>query len=319
MALPAIQTAGEGVVGRMAPTPSAGLHIGNIFSCLIAWLAAKSAAGRIILRIEDVDRERCRQEHIDTILFDLERLGLVWDNEEILYQTSRTEAYDRACDALKGAGLLYPCFCSRADLHAASAPHRGERFVYAGTCRHVTGEERETLCRSRRFALRLEVPDENFIIQDAIQGSFTQNLAHECGDFIIRRSDGIYSYQLAVVVDDLAQGVTQVVRGVDLLECAPQQEYLRKLLDPTAKPLSYAHIPLLLDENGRRLAKRDRDIGVSGLLEHFGTVERLLGHLAHLTGLRSTAEPTTVQELLDGFSFEALQGKQSITWKMPGE
>ena len=317
MALPAIQTAGEGVVGRMAPTPSAGLHIGNIFSCLIAWLAAKSTAGHIILRIEDVDRERCRQEHIDAILFDLERLGLVWDNEDILYQTTRTEAYDLACDKLEQAGLLYPCFCSRADLHAASAPHRGERFVYAGTCRRLKPGERETLCNERRFAMRLEVPDIDLLIHDSIQGAFTQNLARECGDFIIRRSDGIYSYQLAVVVDDLAQGVTQVVRGVDLLECAPQQEYLRKLLNPAAKPLSYAHVPLLLDENGRRLAKRDRDIGVSGLLEYFGSVERLLGYLAFLTGLRSTAEPTSAQELLDGFSFETLQGKQSITWRMP--
>ena len=306
------------MVGRMAPTPSAGLHIGNIFSCLIAWLAAKSAAGRIILRIEDVDRDRCRQEHIDAILFDLERLGLVWDNEEILYQTTRTEAYDRACETLERAGLLYPCFCSRADLHAASAPHRGERFVYAGTCRKLAPREREELCQTRRFALRLVVPDRELSIRDAIQGPYAQNLATECGDFIIRRSDGIYSYQLAVVVDDLAQGVTQVVRGVDLLECAPQQEYLRNLLDSSAKTLSYAHVPLLLDENGRRLAKRDHDTGVSGLLERFGSVERLLGYLAHLTGLRTTAEPTTVKELLDGFSFDALQGKQSILWRMPG-
>ena len=317
MALPASTKAGEGVVGRLAPTPSAGLHIGNIFACLIAWLDAKSAGGRVLLRIEDVDRDRCRTEYVDAIMRDLEAIGLFWDNGEVLYQSKRSTVYDEALSLLSSMGVVYPCFCSRADLHAASAPHAGEHFVYAGTCRNYTAEQREEMREQRNPAMRLMVPADVFTIHDALQGEYHQNLARECGDFIIRRSDGLYSYQLAVVVDDLAQGVTRVVRGRDLLECAPQQEYLRGLLQPDSSPLEYVHVPLLLDVNGRRLAKRDRDMGLPGLLEHFGSVEVLLGYLACLTGLRSTPEPTTVQELLDGFTLDALKDVQTITWRLP--
>ena len=308
---------GKGVVGRMAPTPSSSLHIGNLFASLVAWLAAKSRGGRILLRIEDVDRDRSRQEHIDGIFRDLEALGLYWDNEEIVYQSSRTDAYDAAMERLKAQRAVYPCFCSRADLHAASAPHVGEHFVYAGTCRNLTPERITELRAHRSPAMRLHVPDAEICVDDAIQGPYCQNLACECGDYIVRRSDGIYAYQLAVVVDDLAQGVNQVVRGYDLLECAPQQEFLRHLLDADAPEVEYAHVPLLLDTQGRRLAKRDRDMGLPGLLDVFGDVPHLIGYLAALTGLRDDAEPITVQELIGEFSFERLRGKQSITWALP--
>jgi glutamyl-tRNA synthetase len=301
----------------MAPTPSAGLHVGNIFSCLVAWLAVKSRGGRIVLRIEDVDRDRCRREYADQIMRDLETLGLTWDNANVLWQGDREEAYDGAFAALDSQGLLYPCFCSRADLHAASAPHAGERYLYAGTCFGLTPEEVGEKRLSRNPAYRLHVPDLELSIDDAIQGSFSQNLAHECGDFIVRRSDGIYAYQLAVVVDDLAQGVTQVVRGCDLLDSAPQQDYLRSLLDPEAPCIEYAHVPLLLDEDGRRFSKRDRDVSLDGILERFESPTHFIGYLAHATGLAPDPEPRTPEDLAASFSFEKLAGRTSITWRFP--
>ena len=306
-------TSAHGVLGRLAPTPSAGLHIGNIFACLVAWLDAKSQGGEVLLRIEDLDPERSKQIHIDAILRDLELLGLTWDNADIVYQSERTEAYERAYERLEDLDLVYPCYCTRADLHAASAPHVGEKYLYAGTCRYRVSPPHDF---TRQPAARLIVPDDSFAIQDVIQGAYRQNLARECGDFIIRRSDGVFSYQLAVVVDDLAQGVTDVVRGIDLLDSAPQQNYLRSLLAPEAASLTYAHIPLLLDERGRKLSKRDHDLGLPGLLEHFKTVPRLLGHLCAITGLREDDEPIRADELIHEFSFEPLRGKQSLTWHL---
>ena len=313
--VPDSMPADKRVVGRLAPTPSAGLHVGNLFSCLIAWLAAKSAGGEVVLRIEDLDISRCKPEYAHHIMHDLHRLGLTWDNDEVMWQHDRTSAYDAAFAHLKELGLTYPCFCSRADLHAASAPHRGERYLYAGTCRNLSREEIAEKVALRPAAQRMKVPAETWAIDDGIQGPFRQNLANECGDFIIRRSDGVYSYQLAVVVDDLAQGVTEVVRGYDLLDSAPQQEYLRATLQPGAAPLRYAHIPLLLDAQGRRLSKRDHDQTLDGLLERFGTVPRFLGHLAFITGLRTFDAPVTAQELLTDFSLDALKSRTAIIWR----
>ena len=317
MGEPSGRPVGERVVGRLAPTPSAGLHIGNIFSCLVAWLAARSRGGEVVLRIEDVDRARCRREYVDAILRDLETLGITWDNTKVMFQSERTAAYDAAFARLDALGDVYPCFCSRADLHAASAPHAGEHYVYAGTCRYLTDEQRAERSAIRPPAYRLAVPSKTMEIDDKIQGRYSQDLALGCGDFIIRRSDGVYSYQLAVVVDDLAQGVNQVVRGYDLLESAPQQDYLRCLIDPDAPLISYAHVPLLLDEKGRRLSKRDRDMGLEGLLEHFGDVPHLLGHLAEITGLQPDDTPVTAEDLVPAFDFSLLQGKRTLTWKLP--
>lgn len=309
--------AGEGVVGRMAPTPSANLHVGNIFSCLVAWLAARASGGRILLRIEDLDVSRSKPEYIDGIMRDLESLGLLWDNREIVYQSARREAYDAAYGRLEALGRIYPCFCSRADLHAASAPHVGERYPYPGTCRDLTPEQVAERLRSRRPAHRLRVDEVRMRIDDAVQGPFMQDLGRECGDFIVRRSDGVYAYQLAVVVDDLASGVNQVVRGLDLLDSAPQQSFLRALLEPDAPDVEYAHVPLIVDAQGRRLSKRNHDQGLQGILEHFGDVEHFLGHLACTTGLRRTPEPTTAEELVDGFSFGLLAGRREIRWTLP--
>jgi len=301
-------------VGRMAPTPSAGLHVGNIFSCLVTWLAARSGGGRVLLRIEDLDPARSKRTYADAIMHDLETLGLTWDNADVMWQHDRSGAYDEAFRTLQAQGIVYPCFCSRADLHAASAPHVGERYLYAGTCRGLSAEEVADRAKRRPPAYRVRVPEREYRILDAIQGAFHQQLDTDCGDFIIRRSDGIYSYQLAVVVDDLAQGVTQVVRGFDLLECAPQQEFLRAALNPQAPALAYAHVPMLFDGEGRRLSKRDHDQTLDGLLEHFKTPEALLGHLAFITGLQPVDEPATAESLVAGFSFDLLAGKKSITW-----
>ena len=305
------------VVGRLAPTPSAGIHVGNVFSCLVAWLAARSAGGRVLLRIEDVDKPRCKQTFIDGILRDLDTLGITWDNADIMYQSMRSEAYDAAFEKLRSLDVLYPCFCSRADLHVASAPHVGEHYIYAGTCRELSADEIAERTLRRSPAYRLRVPDDVVCITDEIQGTYSQNLAGECGDYVLRRSDGIYSYQLAVVVDDLEQGVNQVVRGLDLLECAPQQSYLRGLLCPDAADIEYAHIPMIVDSNGRRLAKRDRDMSLPAILEHFETVEAFIGYLAYTTGLQPVNEPTTAENLAKCFSYDLLEGKTHITWRLP--
>ena len=205
------------------------MHAGNIFAALMSWLIVKSEGGRMVLRIEDLDVSRSRQSYVDQVMRDFEYLGLTWD-EGPFFQQGRDEAYRQAFNALEERGLVYPCFCTRADLHAASAPHRGEKLVYPGTCRNLSMEERAERSQTRDPAWRLRVPDKTYALDDLVQGHFEQNLEAECGDFIVRRSDGLFAYQLAVVVDDAAQGVNCIVRGMDLLVSTPQQMYLQELL-----------------------------------------------------------------------------------------
>lgn len=289
---------GRPVVGRFAPSPTGRMHAGNIFAALMAWLIAKSQGGRIVLRIEDLDRQRSRREYIDGVQADFELLGLTWDVGPY-FQQGREEAYRAAYQALKDRGLVYPCFCSRADLHAASAPHRGEKLVYPGTCRSLTPEERARRAAEKDPAMRIVVPHRAYSLVDQIQGPHRQMLDEECGDFLIRRSDGAFAYQLAVVVDDAEQGVTSVVRGMDLLCSTPQQLYLQDLLG-LPHPV-YAHVPLLVAEKDRRLSKRDHDASLEALLARFGTPEGVIGHIAWLTGIRDEDEPATPEQLVDGF------------------
>ena len=291
------------VVGRFAPSPTGRMHAGNVFAALTAWLVAKSQGGRIVLRIEDLDAERSKPVYIDAVQRDLEALGLTWD-EGPYFQHDRTEAYRAAYDELRERGLVYPCFCTRADLHAASAPHRGEKPVYPGTCRHLSDGERAARAQQRMPAQRLIVPDREVAVGDQVQGSYAQNLAADCGDFLVQRSDGAFAYQLAVVVDDAAQGVTSVVRGVDLLCSTPQQLYLQELLG-LPHP-AYAHIPLLVAERDRRLSKRDRDAALDALLARFKTPEAVIGHIAGITGLAPACDPATPEELLATFDLAAL-------------
>lgn len=289
------------VIGRFAPSPTGRMHAGNIFAALVAWLVAKSQGGRMVLRVEDLDRERSKPRFVSDVQRDFESLGLTWD-EGPYFQHDRDEAYRAAFDALAGRNLVYPCFCTRADLHAASAPHRGEKPVYPGTCRSLSADERSARAAAtgRVPAERLIVPDRAYGLDDLVQGPYTQNLARDCGDFLVRRSDGAFAYQLAVVVDDAEQGVNSVVRGMDLLCSTPQQIYLQELLGlPGAV---YAHVPLIVGERDRRLSKRDRDAALDELLVRFKTPAAIIGHIAGLTGLAPSADPVTPEELLPLFS-----------------
>lgn len=291
------------VCGRFAPSPSGRMHLGNLWSCLLAWLAARSQGGRMVLRLEDLDPDRCTQAWCDQVMRDLEWLGLDWDNEPV-YQSRRTDIYRSAFTQLEERGLVYPCYCTRAERLAASAPHRSDGVaIYDGRCRRLSPQERSELSRTRRPAWRVEVPEETVSFVDRIQGPFSQNLAHECGDFILRRSDGVYAYQLAVVVDDAAMGVTQVVRGSDLLDSTPRQLWLQEELG-LPHP-EYGHVPLLLAPDGRRLAKRDRDQELGELQSRY-TAPELVGRLAHLAGLIPEPVPITPAELIPLFSWEKL-------------
>ena len=291
------------VVGRFAPSPSGRMHMGNLWSCLLAWLSARSAGGGMVLRLEDLDPARCRQAYCDQVMRDLEWLGLDWDGAPV-YQSKRTELYRQAFQKLEQQGIIYPCFCTRAERLAASAPHRSDGIaVYDGRCGRLTAEEREKLAHTRRPAWRVRVPGEEVSFNDLLQGSFSENLAQDCGDFILRRSDGVYAYQLAVVVDDADMGVTQVVRGSDLLSSAPRQIWLQDRLG--LPHTEYGHLPLLLAPDGRRLAKRDRDLELGRLQEEF-TASELVGRLAFAAGLTDRPDPITPQELIPLFSWEKL-------------
>ncbi len=297
------------MIGRFAPSPSGRMHLGNLWSCLLAWLAARSAEGGMVLRLEDLDPDRCRQEYCDQIMRDLEWLGLDWDGVPV-YQSRRTELYRQAFHTLEQQDVIYPCFCTRAERLAASAPHRSDGVtVYSGRCRALTQMEREELLQSRRPAWRAQVPEQEVAFTDMLQGVFSENLARDCGDFILRRSDGVFAYQLAVVVDDGEMGVTQVVRGSDLLSSTPRQMWLQERLD-LPHP-EYGHLSLLLAPDGRRLAKRDRDLELGQLQERF-TAPEIVGRLAYTANLIDRPEAVTPQELIPLFSWEKLPQKDLV-------
>jgi len=272
------------------------MHLGNVFAALLAWLYARSAGGELLLRIEDLDPDRCRPEYAAQLRDDLRWLGLDWDREG-QPQSRRTDVYEAAFLRLEALELVYPCYCSRSELHAASAPHASDGTpVYPGTCRNLSAAERAE--KTRRPAWRIRVPDRVYGFQDGLQGTYKENLAQACGDFIIRRSDGVYAYQLAVVVDDAAMGVTQVVRGRDLLGSTPRQRYLQECLGLPSP--DYVHVPLLLSPDGRRLSKRDRDLNLGVLRQHIRP-EKLLGILAFTAGLLERPEEISARELAAGF------------------
>ncbi len=296
------------VCGRFAPTPSGRIHLGNILCAMLSWLSVRAAGGRYLLRIEDLDSMRCPRSLADLIEDDLRWFGIDWDDGgsaggEEWYQSNRFDRYRRQFDRLEQKGLLYPCFCSRAELHAAQAPHRADgTYVYAGTCRGLTAQQIAEKSKRRPPAMRVRVPDETVRFVDGCQGEYAENLARDCGDFIIRRSDGVYGYQLAVVVDDAEMGVTQVVRGRDLLESTPRQIYLYEQLGFT--PPEFYHIPLLTAPDGRRLSKRDGDLDLGVLREKFGRPEPIVGMMAAAVGLRPTAQPVPLAALVADFSWD---------------
>lgn len=296
-------------VGRFAPSPSGMLHLGNLACSLLAWLDVKSRGGRVVLRIEDLDTERCPRKYADQLERDLEWLGLYWDEggstggpHTPYYQGECSNIYQKYYSQLSERGLVYPCFCSRSQLHAASAPHASDgNVIYAGTCRSLTEQERAARGAKKAPAWRLRVPQEEIAFTDRHYGPQCQNLATECGDFYLRRADGVFAYQLAVVVDDARMGVTSVVRGADLLSSTPRQIYLYRLLG-LPEP-EFAHCPLLLAPDGRRLSKRDGDDCLQVLQQRF-TAAEIIGGLAYAYGLTEQFTPCTPQELLPLFDWE---------------
>ncbi len=290
------------MTGRFAPSPSGRMHLGNVFSAMLAWLSVRSRGGRMLLRIEDLDPDRCRREYAETLKDDLRWLGLDWDREQTP-QSQRTAAYAAEFERLRDLGLVYPCYCSRGELHAASAPHAADgRVLYAGTCRNLT--EAQRAAKTKAPAWRLMVPDRVYGFEDGLQGHFEENLARDCGDFLIRRADGVYAYQLAVVTDDGQGGITEVVRGMDLLDSTPRQLYLYELLHLT--PPQFSHVPLLVAPDGRRLSKREKDLDLGVLRQNY-TPEQLLGRLAHLAGLLDRPESVSARELAGEFSWKKVK------------
>lgn len=298
--------------GRFAPTPSGRIHLGNIFCSLLAWLQAKSANGRIVLRIEDLDSVRCPRRNADLLAHDLEWLGLYWDegaycgtDSDEFFQSRRSAIYEKYFHKLEQLQLVYPCFCSRAELHAAEAPHLSDgRVIYGGTCRNLTAQQRQEKLQQRAPACRIRVPDSSISFCDGHYGTCSYNLLHDSGDFIIRRSDGIYAYQLAVTVDDALMGINQVVRGCDLLSSTPVQLYLYQLLE--LKPPAFFHIPLLTAPDGRRLAKRDKDLDLDSLRKEYDSPEPIIGYLAFLAGQLDKPEPLAAADLIKIFDAEKI-------------
>ena len=290
------------VVGRFAPTPSGRMHLGNVFAALIAWCSVRSKNGEMVLRMEDLDTQRTSGEFAETLRGDLRWLGLDYDRETPP-QSQRSAVYDQYFDKMLELGLLYPCYCTRSQLHSVNAPHLSDgTYVYAGTCRNLTEEQRRSF--DRKPAWRVCVPDKIWSLTDRVQGEYSLNLATECGDMVVRRADGIYVYQLAVTVDDGEAGVTEVVRGMDLLSSAPRPMYLQELFG-FAHP-EYGHVPMLLAPDGRRLSKRDRDLDLGQLRQRI-TPEALIGTLAYSSQLIDQNVPISARELAQEFRWEKLR------------
>lgn len=278
------------------------MHLGNAAVALLAWASAKSRGGEVVLRIEDLDPARSRRVYAEGIMDDLLWLGLAWDRRAE-DQSRRGEAYAAALDRLRGMDLVYPCYCSRDELRVASAPHASDgRIIYAGTCRNLTPEQRAA--RTKPPCLRARAPEREICFVDGLQGPQSMSLAREWGDFIVRRADGVAAYQLAVVVDDAANGVTEVVRGRDLLSSTPVQLWLYEVLGLTAP--AFVHIPMLLAADGRRLSKRDGDLNI-GSLRGKWPPEKVIGLIAWLYGLTDRRECLSAKELSEAFTWEQLR------------
>ncbi len=301
--------------GRFAPSPTGRMHLGNVFSALLSFLSAHSKGGSWVLRIEDLDPERSRKEYSEMLEDDLNWLGLVWDEGGSTggdfgpyYQSQRANIYQEAFDKL--SHLIYPCFCKRADLLAASAPHSSDgRPIYSGKCRDLTETAIQELSKFRNPAYRIKVGDNTINFTDGVYGEQSKSLYDVGGDFVVRRIDGTFAYQLAVVVDDAAMDITEVVRGNDLLDSTPSQIYLYNLLGlPVPK---FYHFPLLMSaESGARLSKRDKSLDMGELRKRY-SVEEILGLLGFYAGIIPENRKANLSELLDKFDWEKVP-KQNI-------
>ena len=293
------------VKGRFAPSPTGRMHLGNVFSALLSWLSAKSQGGEWLLRIEDLDPQRSQKEYACQLMRDLEWLGLTWDNTPV-WQSERSDIYEHYLHKLQEEHLIYPCYCTRADIMATQAPHESDgRIVYKGTCRPKDGAIAEV--PTTPATLRMMVPDAVIPFVDGHYGWHDTNLTKHCGDYIVRRKDGAWAYQLAVVVDDALMGVTEIVRGRDLLLSSPQQIHLRQVLfadDPSVPAdLHFYHHPLLCNAEGQRLCKRDKAMDLGYLRDNGATPESIIGRLAHLAGLTSENQPMRPEDLQKDFTW----------------
>lgn len=321
--------------GRFAPSPTGRMHLGNVFCALLSWLSAKSQGGEWVLRIEDLDPQRSREEYALQLMDDLQWLGLPWDGEPV-WQSQRGHIYEEYLRHLTEMGLTYPCHCTRADIMATQAPHETDgRVVYKGTCRprYIDAIDAigaidsigsiDSTIRTVPATTRLIVPDRTIPFTDGHYGPHPLNLAEHCGDYIVRRKDGAWAYQLAVVVDDALMGITEIVRGRDLLLSSPQQIHLRELLFGERKtdsltthhpPLTvnFFHHPLLCNAEGQRLCKRDKSMDLGYLRNKGTTSQEIIGLLAHLASLTDTPAPITPAELLPLFSWDKVPTEDII-------
>lgn len=287
------------LVGRYAPTPSGALHLGNLRTAVAAWCSARARGGRFLLRVEDLDRQRCRPEWVERQLHDLRTLGIDWDAEPV-HQSRRDGVYQEAFDTLLRRRLVYPCFCSRREIREAlSAPHGPVGSAYPGTCAALgPSEAGARIAAGRQHCWRLRVGQAPKIFFDGFAGEAALDLEREGGDFVIRRADGLFGYQMACAVDDGLSGVTEVLRGDDLLDSGARQAYLLACLGLPAP--RYAHIPLVRKEGGERLAKRQGSEDLSGYRNRGLDTAAVLSWIAWSLGLAERGERIDAPSLLPG-------------------
>ena len=313
---------GERVIrGRLAPSPTGALHLGNARSFMIAWLSVRSRGGSLILRMEDLDHPKNKPGAAEEALEDLRWLGFDWDEgpdvggpHEPYTQTRRAEHYARALEVLRGQGLAYPCVCSRRDVEAGqSAPHTEDGLYYPGICRDRFadyGAARRALPPGRLPAWRFRVPEGVVRFEDGVHGACEQDVAAFSGDFVLARDERGAGYMLAVVVDDAAMGITEVVRGDDLLPATPRQLLLYRALG--LEPPAFVHVPLVVSEDGRRLAKRHGDTRIRALREAGVAPETVVGLLAWWSGWAAWGERVSLRDLLPRFDLGVLPREPAV-------
>ena len=296
------------IVGRYAPSPTGPLHSGNLRTALLCWLQVRLAGGKFILRIDDLDQPRNKAGSLENIIEDLKWLGIDWDigpgisSISTEYQQSqRTSLYNDAFESLAKAQLIYPCSCSRKDIAlAASAPHADDNpGIYPGTCRPRINKIKSTVAKtgSTNHAWRFTVTNQTIEFIDQLRGRYSQQLESAVGDFVVKRKDGLFAYQLATVVDDGLMGVTDVVRGTDLIDSAPRQIALFKALG--FSPPRFWHVPLMTDDRGNKMSKREGSESVCQWRRQGKTAEQLVGHMASSAGLIDHNKAISCEDLLN--------------------
>lgn len=295
-------------IGRLAPSPTGVLHLGNARSFLLAWLDIRARQGSILLRIEDLDGPRIRAGAEQAAIEDLQWLGLDWDGP-IVRQSERLDLYRKVLQQLQDKQCAYPCICSRRDVEqAASAPHAGEEGpIYPGTCRKGVPHQGHATELNYRFLVSPGITT----FEDRFAGTISYDIAKQLGDFVIWKRDDEPAYQLAVVVDDSAMGVTDVLRGDDLLSSAARQLQIYAALE--LQPPQFAHVPLIRGEDGRRLAKRHGDTSLRAFRQQGVSAESVLGWLAWKSGLKESATPCTAAQLVADFDLQQVT-PEPITW-----